>query len=336
MNIPEWGSLIIKVPEKLQYLNKEVATLSRVHNQPRTRKGVKGIRLVGVKDWRPVDTVQEVAPQDLPPDLKRAKERAERQADLPVRPVGRPPLQESEKKKRPIKEKRAKMGRPPKPDLPRMYYFLTPAMRAIYNEYRFKPISEIPTKPTGVRGVVRYNTRLFGSQLNPRQKVRSIQVYMKLLTDYPKLQEEFKKIGSGQYYKFDGNTSLWEEISWVCNIETMEDYVKGRQLFSYSYGRTFQRREEDIAEHNTDELRKVIPNFDYDDFRAEIIEGEKEPDERPDTPLAEAEDVELVFNDELGVWIDDTTDLYYGKNDIDSEPLGQVIRGKLTPFKKSR
>lgn len=278
MDIPEWGSLIIKVPEKLQYLNKEVATLSRVHNQPRTRKGVKGIRLVGVKDWRPTDTVQEVRPEDLPPDLKRAKAKADR----PVNPVGRPPLPESEKKKRPIKEKVGKMGRPPKPDLPRMYYYLTPAMRAIYNEYRFKPISEIPTRPTGVKGVVRYNTRLFGSRLNPRQKVRSIQVYMKLLTDYPELQEQFKKIGSGQYYKFDGPTSLWEEISWVCNIETMDDYVKKTQRFGYSYGRQSQFREEDVGEHNTEELRKIIPTFNYDDFRREIKGDAEEEEEDED------------------------------------------------------
>lgn len=329
MDIPEWGSLIIKVPEKLNYLNKEVATLSRVHNQPRTRKGVKGIRLVGVKDWRAVDTVQEVRPENLPPDLKRAKERADR----PKNPVGRPPKPEGALKERPKKEKKSKMGRPPNPDLPRLYYFLKPAMRAIYNRFRGVPISDIPTR-LGEKGKFKYQTQMFGSDLNPRQKVRSIQVYMKLLEDYPKLQEQFRKIPSGQYYTFDGTKALWDEIMWVSNIQTMESYKKETVVRQYWRGKVQYSRKVDVADDETGYIKELIPTFDYEKFRAEIIDEEEEEKERPDTPLAEAEKIELVFNEELGVWVDEETDLYYRDNDGEKPPLGQIFRGKLMAFKK--
>ena len=52
---------------------------------------------------------------------------------------------------------------------------------------------------------------------------------------------------------------------------------------------------------------------------------------------AEAEDdesIQLVFNEEHNVWIDEDTGLYYESNDAESAPLGQMSGGKPVAFKK--
>jgi hypothetical protein len=46
-------------------------------------------------------------------------------------------------------------------------------------------------------------------------------------------------------------------------------------------------------------------------------------------------EVRLVFNNEHSVWVDDDTGLYYGKDDVESAPLGQICGGKLVAFKKA-
>jgi len=46
-------------------------------------------------------------------------------------------------------------------------------------------------------------------------------------------------------------------------------------------------------------------------------------------------EVRLVFNTEHSVWVDDDTGLYYGKDDVESAPLGQICGGKLVAFKKA-
>jgi hypothetical protein len=52
---------------------------------------------------------------------------------------------------------------------------------------------------------------------------------------------------------------------------------------------------------------------------------------------AEAEDdesIQLVFNEEHNVWVDEDTGLYYESNDAESAPLGQMSGGKPVAFKK--
>lgn len=303
MDIPEWGSLIIKVPEKLQYLNKEVATLSAVHNQPRTRRGVKGIRLVGVKDWRPNDAIQEVRAENLPPRLKKAKE----WIDRPKRAVGRPPKPGIEKKQ---KEPKQKTGRPAQ--LPKEYYYLTPAMRALYNKYRGVPFDDIPTNDFAEKRKGKYQKKLFNSRWNeeltdnPQMKVRSIGVYMKLLSDYPQVRAEFTKIGSGQYYTLVDKKQLKDEIYWVCNYEVLKDYKEGStRSYVESRGRVRENKTVDIAEENTTLLRKL--GFNYLPFRKEVLAQEEEA---PDTPLAVSEEdednAEIVYNKHFRVWYDNS------------------------------
>ena len=60
----------------------------------------------------------------------------------------------------------------------------------------------------------------------------------------------------------------------------------------------------------------------------EVSEHEAEP---------EAEDTMTLRHDEkLGVWIDDETNLYYGTDNMEEPPLGQIQKDKLMPFKKSK
>jgi len=318
MDIPEWGSLIIKVPEKMSYLNKEIATLSAVHNQPRTRRGVKGIRLVGIKDWRPTDAIQDVSPNDLPPRLKRAKEFI----DKPKNPVGRPPkLQKKQKEPKPNKQK---TGRPAQ--LPKEYYYLTPAMRALYNKYRGIPFEDIPTNDRAEKRKGKYQKKLFNSRWNeelsdnPQMKVRSIAVYMKLIKDYPQIREQFSKIGSGQYYKLDDKKLLKDEIYWVCNYENLTNYVEGSTFTETSYyGRQHTQKTVDKALSHTRLLQEL--GFNYLPFRREILEDE----EAPDTPLSipvlsdDEETTELEYNRDFKVWyeeVDDNNAVAYDANDL--------------------
>lgn len=305
MDIPEWGSLIIKVPEKLQYLNKEVATLSAVHNQPRTRRGVKGIRLVGIKDWRPNDAIQEVRAENLPPRLKKAKE----WVDRPKKPVGRPPKPESEKKQKAPKAPKQKTGRPAQ--LPKEYYYLTPAMRTLYNKYRGVPFDDIPTTDRAEKRKGKYQTKMFNSRWdeeltdNPQMKVRSIGVYMKLLRDYPQVRAEFTKIGSNQYYKLDDKKSLKEEIYWVCNYENLITYKEGSTFTErLSYGRNIAGKTVDVASSHTTLLQQL--GFKYLPFRKEVLAQEEEAPDTPLPVLSEDEDdnAEIAYNKHFRVWYD--------------------------------
>lgn len=51
---------------------------------------------------------------------------------------------------------------------------------------------------------------------------------------------------------------------------------------------------------------------------------------------SEEEETGRTFNAEFNVWVDDETKLYYEDNNEDSAPMGQILNGKMTPFKKSK
>ena len=60
---------------------------------------------------------------------------------------------------------------------------------------------------------------------------------------------------------------------------------------------------------------------------AEVEAQEEEVEDETD------EDV-LTYNASFNVWVHEVSGMYYGLNDIESEPLGQLKSGKLVPFKK--
>ena len=45
--------------------------------------------------------------------------------------------------------------------------------------------------------------------------------------------------------------------------------------------------------------------------------------------------IRLVLNKDHSVWVDEETGLYYGSNDVEGAPLGQMSGGKLMAFKKT-
>ena len=61
-------------------------------------------------------------------------------------------------------------------------------------------------------------------------------------------------------------------------------------------------------------------------------------------PMSEAQEEEveeeetdeeaLTYNETFNVWVHEVSGMYYGVNDIESVPLGQLKSGKLVPFKK--
>ncbi len=59
----------------------------------------------------------------------------------------------------------------------------------------------------------------------------------------------------------------------------------------------------------------------------------------PETPIAieqdDDESVVLTFNETHKVWLEDATGLYYKDNNPDQPPMGQIVAGKLVPFKKT-
>ena len=71
---------------------------------------------------------------------------------------------------------------------------------------------------------------------------------------------------------------------------------------------------------------------------AETAENDQNEDEAEEEVQHEEDDdtVKLRKDEKLGVWIDDETNLYYGTNDADQAPLGQVQKNKLVAFKKSK
>jgi hypothetical protein len=58
-------------------------------------------------------------------------------------------------------------------------------------------------------------------------------------------------------------------------------------------------------------------------------------DDTVSSVVVDDDEVRLIFNKDHSVWVDDDTGLYYGSDDVESPPLGQLSGGKLVAFKKS-
>ena len=58
-------------------------------------------------------------------------------------------------------------------------------------------------------------------------------------------------------------------------------------------------------------------------------------DDTVSSVVVDEDEVRLIFNVEHSVWVDEETGLYYGSDDVESAPLGQLSGGKLVAFKKT-
>jgi hypothetical protein len=71
------------------------------------------------------------------------------------------------------------------------------------------------------------------------------------------------------------------------------------------------------------------------DDEEEGVDSSVSPVAAESTPCGDdVETISLVFNDTHSVWVDEDTGLYYGENDAESAPLGQMNGGKPVAFKK--
>lgn len=84
---------------------------------------------------------------------------------------------------------------------------------------------------------------------------------------------------------------------------------------------------------DSNDIIQIIPNNTTSDSVPPSNETE------PETPLAieqdDDESVVLTFNETHKVWVEDATGLYYKDNNSDQPPMGQIVAGKLVPFKKT-
>ena len=67
---------------------------------------------------------------------------------------------------------------------------------------------------------------------------------------------------------------------------------------------------------------------------AAIDEEEGEDDVDSEEADEETDEEALTYNETFNVWVHEVSGMYYGVNDIESVPLGQLKSGKLVPFKK--
>jgi hypothetical protein len=68
---------------------------------------------------------------------------------------------------------------------------------------------------------------------------------------------------------------------------------------------------------------------------SEIVNDGFPSDDTVSSVVVDEDETTLVFNKEHSVWVDADTGLYYGSEDIESAPLGQLSGGKLVAFKKA-
>jgi hypothetical protein len=76
------------------------------------------------------------------------------------------------------------------------------------------------------------------------------------------------------------------------------------------------------------------------DVSTEVNQSTKSDETQPSgdtvsSVVIDEDEADLVFNSDHSVWVDEDTNLYYGSNDVQSVPLGQLLSGKLMPFKKA-
>jgi hypothetical protein len=67
----------------------------------------------------------------------------------------------------------------------------------------------------------------------------------------------------------------------------------------------------------------------------EVCDDVLASDDTVSSVVVDDDAVRLIFNKDHSVWVDDETGLYYGSDDVESAPLGQLSGGKLVAFKKS-
>jgi hypothetical protein len=83
---------------------------------------------------------------------------------------------------------------------------------------------------------------------------------------------------------------------------------------------------------NDNDIIQIIPNNNSDSVPTSC-------NTEPETPIAieqdDDESVVLTFNETHRVWFEDATGLYYKDNNPDQPPMGQIVAGKLVPFKKT-
>jgi hypothetical protein len=64
--------------------------------------------------------------------------------------------------------------------------------------------------------------------------------------------------------------------------------------------------------------------------------AEQEAEPSQDNDANDDDELKLRYDEKLSVWIDDETNLYYGSDDTEQPPLGQLQKDKLMPFKKTK
>jgi hypothetical protein len=67
---------------------------------------------------------------------------------------------------------------------------------------------------------------------------------------------------------------------------------------------------------------------------SEVVSDVVLSDDTVSSVVVDEDEVRLIYNKEHSVWVDDETGLYYGSEDVESAPLGQLCGGKLVAFKK--
>jgi hypothetical protein len=67
---------------------------------------------------------------------------------------------------------------------------------------------------------------------------------------------------------------------------------------------------------------------------SEVVDAVIPSDDTVSSVVVDDDEVRLIFNKDHSVWVDDDTGLYYGSDDVESAPLGQLCGGKLVAFKK--
>lgn len=84
------------------------------------------------------------------------------------------------------------------------------------------------------------------------------------------------------------------------------------------------------------DIIQIIPNNNHYNTSDSVPPSNET---EPETPLAIEEDddesIVLTYNETHKVWLEDATGLYYKDNNSDQPPMGQIVAGKLVPFKKT-
>jgi hypothetical protein len=104
------------------------------------------------------------------------------------------------------------------------------------------------------------------------------------------------------------------------------------------------KEQEQVQEVQVQEHKKIQEV--QEQKKIQDVQEHKKIQEQVETKVAVVEDVSvpaldaevdedvLIYNASFNVWVHEVSGMYYGEDDIDGEPLGQLKNGKLVPFKK--